>query len=199
MFVECTITYPSKARLYREFAVDQYTVMLWLNACHLIVVGGVLLGTGEGPAAARFLAANPACAVLVGYLGGLAAASQLVVLYLIRRFGPVVFTVLMSSRQMAAVCVSGLACLSTPGLAAAGGAAGAVMGPAAGRVVSPTAGAVVGAAGWPGTCTRLWLVLGRPVPLVSAAATLSLLASRAVRAQPLAVELRSFPAEIDVS
>ena len=53
--------------------------MLWLNACHLVVVFSVLAFSGDGLRAALFLANSPPCAVLVAYLAALAASSQLVV------------------------------------------------------------------------------------------------------------------------
>jgi hypothetical protein len=53
--------------------------MLWLNACHLVVVLSVLAFSGDGLRAALFLVNSPPCAVLVAYLAALAASSQLVV------------------------------------------------------------------------------------------------------------------------
>jgi len=72
---------------------------------------------------------------------------------------------------------------------------------AAAAVSAPAAGpaAAAAAAGVRARCAPLRMTLLRPIPIVSAVGTWALLTINALRAKPLAIEMRSFPTEIGVS
>ena len=59
--------------------------------------------------------------------------------------------------------------------------------------------AAAGGSGNGGGCAHLAALLGRPLPLASAAGTLLLIAHAVRRARALPVEMRSYPAEVVVS
>jgi sterol desaturase/sphingolipid hydroxylase (fatty acid hydroxylase superfamily) len=125
--------------------------MLWLNACHLTVVSAVLVVSGDGVRSVSFLLGHRQCLGLVAYLAVLAASTQLTVLYVLRRFGPVVLTLLMTTKQMVAMASAALAC-SAAGHVGVGGealATAAAAAAAAGGAAGGTAGGggVVGGAG----------------------------------------------------
>lgn len=189
-------TWTWQSRLYRAHHVDQYTVMLWLNACQMAVIGSFLLLSGGGVAAVAYLIRpeNRDCLWKVVNLAFCSAVSQLMALYTIRRFGPVAFTALRSARQLVAVAISALACLLASSLGALCSSF------SASSVSSSEAGGedgVLQEATPIAACASLGQVR-RAMPTASIIIAFAVLASWIRRSAPLRAAMLSRPAEIVV-
>ena len=77
-----------------------------------------LLWTGEMWASLAFLAGDAACARDITILAVTSATGQLFIFYTIKTFGPIVFTIMMTTRQMLSMIVSCLVYGHTLGLGA---------------------------------------------------------------------------------
>ena len=74
-------------------------------------------------ASLAFLAADAACARDIAILAFTSATGQLFIFYTIKKFGPIVFTIMMTTRQMLSMIVSCLVYGHTLGLGAVLGSA----------------------------------------------------------------------------
>lgn len=96
-----------QSRVYREHpTVDQFQAMFAVNTWSIVMTFGALLAADELWPTLHFLQKNPA-AIWDNLLISLTSASgQLFIYYTIRRFGPVVFTIMMTTRQMFSMVIS---------------------------------------------------------------------------------------------
>ena len=131
----------------------------------MIVVTGVLIVSGDGYSSLTFLTKNPMVFKFIIALTILSTTSQLIVLYLIRRFGPIVYTTVMNSKHLINMFFSTLICALSLKTSL--------------------------------HCMNLYSVFYSPIPLVSGIGALSILVSKAYYSPPLAIEMRSAPAEVD--
>jgi drug/metabolite transporter (DMT)-like permease len=191
-------TWTWQSRIYRTHHVDQYTVMLWLNACQMGVLGAFHLLSGGGYAAVAFLSnsENRGCLYQIVNLAFCSAVSQLMALYIIRRFGPVAFTALMSARQLIAVVVSALLCIGAWALDVAI-CQQPPLPPTDGPTLVPDFGGDLDSNLGVAACVALGPVR-RAVPTASIAVALAVLGSWIHRSAPLKAEMLSRPAEITV-
>lgn len=96
-------------KVYTQYGrpnVDPYQMMLGVNVSAIIITTAGLIITGDFPVVWEFLAANP---IVVRYniITAITSASgQLCIFYTIKEFGPIVFTVIMTTRQMFSICIS---------------------------------------------------------------------------------------------
>jgi len=93
-------------RVYKTYHVNQYAMMFGVNFFSLIFTAGNLLWTGEMGRSLAFLALNPDCLANVLTLSLTSATGQLFIFYTIKKFGPIVFTTMMTTRQMISLVVS---------------------------------------------------------------------------------------------
>ena len=191
-------TWTWQLRLYRTHHVDQYTVMLWLNACQMGVLGAFHLLSGGGYAAVAFLSnlENRGCLYQIVNLAFCSAVSQLMALYIIRRFGPVAFTALMSARQLIAVVVSALLCIGAWALNVV-----TCQQPSLLPTDGPNLGSNSGADSDSNLGVAACVALGparRAVPTASIVVALAVLGSWIHRSAPLKAEMLLRPAEISV-
>ena len=93
-------------RVYKTYRVDQYQMMFGVNFFSLLFTSMNLLWTGEMGLSLAFLAANPAALANVLTLSLTSATGQLFIFYTIKKFGPIVFTIMMTTRQMLSLTVS---------------------------------------------------------------------------------------------
>lgn len=91
---------------YGRANVDAYQMMLGVNVSAICITTAGLIITGDLPVVWEFLAANP---VVIRYniITAITSASgQLSIFYTIKEFGPIVFTIIMTTRQMFSICIS---------------------------------------------------------------------------------------------
>jgi len=93
-------------RVYKTYHVDQYAMMFGVNFFSLSFTAANLLATGEMRLALEFLAGDPAALANVLTLSFTSATGQLFIFYTIKKFGPIVFTIMMTTRQMLSLTVS---------------------------------------------------------------------------------------------
>jgi len=94
-------------RLYAAHAqLDSFQMMLGMNLWSLAMTGASLLQSGGLAESAAFLLAHPPAALNLGMLSLASAVGQMFIFYTVKRFGPVVFTIIMITRQMISMGVS---------------------------------------------------------------------------------------------
>lgn len=107
MYLTCdAFTSQWQSKVYKNYKIDQFQMMFGTNGMSLILTGGSLLYTGDVITSLKFMALNPASFwhVLASSLSG--AMGQLFIFYTIKRFGPVVFTIIMTTRQIFSMILS---------------------------------------------------------------------------------------------
>jgi adenosine 3'-phospho 5'-phosphosulfate transporter B2 len=86
--------------------VDPYQMMLGVNVSAICITTAGLIITGDVPIVLEFLLANP-IALRYNIITAITSASgQLAIFYTIKEFGPIVFTIIMTTRQMFSICIS---------------------------------------------------------------------------------------------
>lgn len=100
-----------QSRIYRDYGkanVDQYQMMLGVNVSAICITTLGLIVSGDFPTVVEFLKANPT-ALHYNIITAITSASgQLFIFYTIKEFGPIAFTVIMTTRQMFSICLSAL-------------------------------------------------------------------------------------------
>jgi len=96
-------------RVYSNYGrqnVDVYQMMLGVNVSAIAITISGLVLSGDFPVVIEFLKANP-LALQYNIITAITSASgQLCIFYTIKEFGPIVFTVIMTTRQMFSICLS---------------------------------------------------------------------------------------------
>merc|ERR1712137_951489 len=90
----------------KEFKVDQFQMMFGVNFFSICFTLLSLLSSGGGIQSLHFLAQNPDAMMHVFILSLTSATGQLFIFYTIKKFGPVIFVLIMTTRQMASLVVS---------------------------------------------------------------------------------------------
>lgn len=98
-------------KVYQQYGrenVDPFQMMLGINVTAIIMTSLELIVCGELPVVWEFLLANPS-ALWYNILTAITSASgQISIFYTISHFGPIVFTIIMTTRQMLSICVSAI-------------------------------------------------------------------------------------------
>jgi adenosine 3'-phospho 5'-phosphosulfate transporter B2 len=88
--------------------VDPYQMMLGVNSSAICITTAGLILTGDIPVVWEFLLANP-IAFRYNVITAITSASgQLCIFYTIKEFGPIAFTIIMTTRQMFSICISSI-------------------------------------------------------------------------------------------
>eukprot|EP00429_Kryptoperidinium_foliaceum_P065248 CAMPEP_0176054672 /NCGR_PEP_ID=MMETSP0120_2-20121206/27205_1 /TAXON_ID=160619 /ORGANISM="Kryptoperidinium foliaceum, Strain CCMP 1326" /LENGTH=179 /DNA_ID=CAMNT_0017388143 /DNA_START=310 /DNA_END=845 /DNA_ORIENTATION=+ len=98
-------------KIYQQYGkpnVDPYQMMLGVNTSAICITTLGLLVTGDFPVVADFLKANPMVLRYNVITAITSASGQLCIFYTIKEFGPIVFTIIMTTRQMLSVCLSAI-------------------------------------------------------------------------------------------
>jgi solute carrier family 35 (adenosine 3'-phospho 5'-phosphosulfate transporter), member B2 len=107
---------------YGRANVDPYQMMLGVNMSAICITTAGLILSGDFPVVVEFLLANPA-AFRYNIITAITSASgQLCIFYTIKEFGPIVFTIIMTTRQMFSICLSAIVFGHHISLASASGA-----------------------------------------------------------------------------
>lgn len=98
-------------KVYQQYGrsnVDQYQMMLGVNVSAICITTAGLIISNDIPKVYEFLLANPEVFYYNVITAITSATGQLSIFYTIREFGPVVFTVIMTVRQMLSMCISAI-------------------------------------------------------------------------------------------
>ena len=98
-------------RVYSKYGrenVDQYQMMLGVNCSAIIITTVGLIVTGDFPIVYEFLVANPKALTYNVITAITSASGQLCIFYTIKEFGPIAFTIIMTTRQMLSICISAI-------------------------------------------------------------------------------------------
>lgn len=107
MYLTCdSFTSQWQDKVFKKFSVTQFQMMLGVNLCSLFFTGLSLLQTGQGLTSWLFMGRHLDCARHIVLLSLSSALGQLFIFYTIRRFGAVVFTIMMTIRQMLSMVLS---------------------------------------------------------------------------------------------
>ena len=91
---------------YGRLNVDPYQMMLGVNISAICITTAGLILSGDVPKVVEFLQVNP-LALRYNIITAITSASgQLAIFYTIKEFGPIVFTIIMTTRQMFSICIS---------------------------------------------------------------------------------------------
>jgi len=110
MYICCdSFTSQWQDKVYQQYGrknVDPYQMMLGVNswAITFTVVG--LIVTGDVPIIMEFLSANPIAFRYNVITAITSATGQLFIFYTIKEFGPIVFTIMMTTRQLFSITIS---------------------------------------------------------------------------------------------
>lgn len=100
-----------QSRIYVEYGkenVDHYQMMLGVNVSAIILTSLGLVITGDIPVILEFLHQNPQALEYNIITAITSATGQLFIFYTIKEFGPIVFTIIMTVRQMISICISAM-------------------------------------------------------------------------------------------
>lgn len=93
---------------YGKEAVDPFQMMLGVNVTAIIMTSSGLILSGDVPVIWEFLLANPNAAWYNLLTAITSASGQICIFYTIKQFGPIVFTIIMTTRQMLSICLSAI-------------------------------------------------------------------------------------------
>jgi len=93
-------------KVFKKFHVSQFQMMLGINLCSIVFTGASLLQTGQGGTSWAFMARHPDAAQHVFLLSLSSATGQLFIFYTIKQFGAIIFTIMMTIRQMLSMVLS---------------------------------------------------------------------------------------------
>jgi len=100
-----------QSRVYADYGkenVDPYQMMLGVNVNAIALTTAGLVLSGDLPVVWEFLLANPICFRYNVITAITSASGQLCIFYTIKEFGPIVFTIIMTTRQMFSICLSAI-------------------------------------------------------------------------------------------
>ena len=110
MYICCdSFTSQWQDKIYQQFGrnnVDQYQMMFSVNTWAISITVAGLIVTGDIPIVVEFLTANP-IALRYNIITAITSATgQLFIFYTIKEFGPIVFTIIMTTRQLFSITIS---------------------------------------------------------------------------------------------
>jgi len=110
MYICCdSFTSQWQSKIYEQHGranVDQYQMMLSVNSWAITITTIGLIVTGDFPVVIEFLRANPVAFHYNVITAITSATGQLFIFYTIKEFGPIVFTVIMTTRQLFSITIS---------------------------------------------------------------------------------------------
>jgi len=96
-------------KVYTQYGrpnVDPYQMMLGVNISAICITTAGLVLSGDLPIVLEFLAKNPEVFHYNIVTAITSASGQLCIFYTIKEFGPIAFTIIMTTRQMFSICIS---------------------------------------------------------------------------------------------
>jgi adenosine 3'-phospho 5'-phosphosulfate transporter B2 len=93
-------------RINKSYETSTYQMMFGVNCSAIVITVAAQLVQNELPAVVEFMAANPAAIWNNVITAVTSAAGQMFIFYTIKSFGPVTFTIIMTTRQMISMVIS---------------------------------------------------------------------------------------------
>ncbi|CAM9600056.1 unnamed protein product [Scytosiphon promiscuus] len=107
MYLVCdSFTSQWQDRIFKKHKIDQYQMMFGVNCFSIVFTTFSLLTNGGFADSFRFLSTYPEALYHVVTLSITSATGQLFIFYTIKKFGPIIFTIIMTTRQMVSLVVS---------------------------------------------------------------------------------------------
>lgn len=107
LYLTCdSFTSQWQSRVFKQYSVDQFQMMLGINVWSIFFTGISLLQSGEGVSSLVFIMSDMRAFMHSFILSVTSATGQLFIFYTIKEFGPVVFTIMMTTRQIFSLFVS---------------------------------------------------------------------------------------------
>eukprot|EP01062_Namystynia_karyoxenos_P055827 TRINITY_DN4684_c1_g2_i1.p2 TRINITY_DN4684_c1_g2~~TRINITY_DN4684_c1_g2_i1.p2 ORF type:complete len:456 (+),score=156.73 TRINITY_DN4684_c1_g2_i1:111-1370(+) len=111
LYVCCdSFTSQWQTRLYTSYpdkkALTQYHMMFYVNAWSIILTASWLILSGEGLTTIQFLMRSPDAVPFISASAVVAAIGQMFIYYTIKKHGPILFTIIMTTRQMLSMVIS---------------------------------------------------------------------------------------------
>jgi adenosine 3'-phospho 5'-phosphosulfate transporter B2 len=96
-----------QSRIYREYGkIDHFQMMFGVNVSSIMISSAVLVLSGELPQVLEFLSNNPDALYYNVVTAITSTTGQFAIFYTIKQFGPIAFTVIMTTRQMLSIALS---------------------------------------------------------------------------------------------
>ena len=95
-----------QSKVFKTYGIDQYQMMLGVNIWSIIMTGMSLLHSGEFFTSIAFILADSQAFTHMTILSVTSATGQLFIFYTIKEFGPVIFTIMMTTRQVFSLFIS---------------------------------------------------------------------------------------------
>jgi len=95
-----------QSKVYKQFHIDQYQMMLGVNIWSMIMTGFTLLQSGEFFHSLALLMSDSQALFHIIVLSITSATGQLFIFYTIKELGPVMFTIFMTTRQLFSLFLS---------------------------------------------------------------------------------------------
>jgi len=95
-----------QSKVYKQYGIDQYQMMLGVNIWSMIMTGFTLYQSGEFFSSLAFIMSDSSAFMHMMVLSVTSATGQLFIFYTIKEFGPVIFTIIMTTRQIFSLFVS---------------------------------------------------------------------------------------------
>lgn len=98
-------------KIYQTYGrpnIDAYQMMLGVNISAICITTAGLILSGDLPIVVEFLIANPVAFRFNIITAITSASGQLCIFYTIKEFGPIAFTIIMTTRQMFSICISAI-------------------------------------------------------------------------------------------
>ena len=107
MYLTCdSFTSQWQSRVYKQYGIDQYQMMLGVNIWSTIMTAITLIQSGEGVTSLAFIMSDSQAFLHMMILSITSATGQLFIFYTIKEFGPVIFTIMMTTRQIFSLVIS---------------------------------------------------------------------------------------------
>jgi len=98
-------------KVYHQYGrpnIDPYQMMLGVNISAICITTAGLIVSGDVPVVTEFLLKNPVAFHYNIITAITSASGQLCIFYTIKEFGPIAFTIIMTTRQMFSICISAI-------------------------------------------------------------------------------------------
>jgi adenosine 3'-phospho 5'-phosphosulfate transporter B2 len=95
-----------QSRVFKQYGVDQFQMMFGVNIWSVFFTGISLFLSGEGTSSLQFIMADLSAFYDTVILSVTSAVGQLFIFYSVKEFGPVVFTIMMTLRQILSLFLS---------------------------------------------------------------------------------------------
>jgi adenosine 3'-phospho 5'-phosphosulfate transporter B2 len=95
-----------QTKVYKQFSIDQYQMMLGVNIWSMLLTFASLLYYNDFFPSLAFILSDSKALLHMVVLSITSATGQLFIFYTIKKFGPVIFTIMMTTRQLFSLFVS---------------------------------------------------------------------------------------------